>query len=549
MELTLPVLPYGVKLSTAQSGSLAQTASATAPIAFPASATPSSRSLEVRITPSVGGAIFGALGYLSTFPYGCTEQTMSSFLPNVLVTRAVKDLGIQSGVDEAALAKKTREGLQRLYDFQHEDGGWGWWQTDDSGAFMTAYVVSGLAEAKAAGIKIREDSLSRGVAWLGKEFDQAERVIPEMRAYLLYALTLGGVTDRAKIDSVWKDRARMETYGLTFLGLALDRARDSRAEEIVATLESRVSSNEREAWWPAERDWMLDFAGDTTPETTAQALKLFVKYRPKSPLLPKAALWLASNRNEGYYWSSTKQTAMVVYGLTDYLKASGELQSSSTVRVLVDGREILSKTLTPADALSIETPSIRVPAADLAGPTHEVRIEKTGGGTIYWDARAEYVSTEEKLMRTGSVSLNVLRDYFVLVPEKVNGRIVHRLQPLSGAVKPGDVVAVRLTISGGPWRYLMAEDPIPAGTEFIAREDLYELGQRPPWWQFYFTRREFHDDRAAFFQTRFEGQTQYFYLLKVVNPGEFRASPARVQPMYQPQYLSATESRTLTVNP
>jgi len=33
----------------------------------------------------------------------------------------------------------------------------------------------------------------------------------------------------------------------------------------------------------------------------------------------------------------------------------------------------------------------------------------------------------------------------------------------------------------------------------------------------------------------------------VVNPGTFRVSPAQVQPMYQPQYFSTTESRTVVV--
>jgi hypothetical protein len=57
-----------------------------------------------------------------------------------------------------------------------------------------------------------------------------------------------------------------------------------------------------------------------------------------------------------------------------------------------------------------------------------------------------------------------------------------------------------------------------------------------------------HDDRMAIFQTRFsEGQQQYFYLLKVVNPGIFHVSPARVGPMYQPGILATTESKTLEV--
>jgi uncharacterized protein YfaS (alpha-2-macroglobulin family) len=55
-----------------------------------------------------------------------------------------------------------------------------------------------------------------------------------------------------------------------------------------------------------------------------------------------------------------------------------------------------------------------------------------------------------------------------------------------------------------------------------------------------------HDDRMAIFQLHFpSGQQQYFYLLKVVNPGVFQVNPARVEPMYQPGYLSTTESRRL----
>ena len=60
-------------------------------------------------------------------------------------------------------------------------------------------------------------------------------------------------------------------------------------------------------------------------------------------------------------------------------------------------------------------------------------------------------------------------------------------------------------------------------------------------------RREFHDDRAAFFQTYFNGHQEYVYLLKIVNPGKFRISPASVQPMYQPSVLATTDAATLEV--
>ena len=83
-------------------------------MAFPDASVPSSRMLQVSVTPSVAGTIFGALEYLTSFPYGCTEQTMSSFLPNVIVTQALKELNIKSKVNPATLEKNVRAGLDRL---------------------------------------------------------------------------------------------------------------------------------------------------------------------------------------------------------------------------------------------------------------------------------------------------------------------------------------------------------------------------------------------------------------------------------------------------
>jgi len=182
VELTLPVVPFGVKLSDARAGSTTDpSAEFDAEMTFPARSTPASRTLELSVSSSLAGAIFGALEYLTSYPYGCTEQTMSSFLPNVIVTKALDDLGVKSNVDRTALQKKVREGLQRLYDFQHEDGGWGWWQTDDSHGFMTAYVLAGPQQAR---YEVRPDTIERGRNWPRAAFDREKRAYPDVRAYL-----------------------------------------------------------------------------------------------------------------------------------------------------------------------------------------------------------------------------------------------------------------------------------------------------------------------------------------------------------------------------
>ena len=86
---------------------------------------------------------------------------MSSFLPNVIVSQALKDVKTASIRDSNDLEKKVQKGLNRLYAYQHDDGGWGWWKDDQSDPFMTAYVVDGLTLAKQAGYEIDDDRLDQ----------------------------------------------------------------------------------------------------------------------------------------------------------------------------------------------------------------------------------------------------------------------------------------------------------------------------------------------------------------------------------------------------
>ena len=85
------------------------------------------------------------------------------------------------------------------------------------------------------------------------------------------------------------------------------------------------------------------------------------------------------------------------------------------------------------------------------------------------------------------MKLNVIREYFRLVEGKKGDRIVYDLQPLTGALKVGDLLGVRMTVSGTKWQYTIAEDPIPSGAEFVSRDDLYELRDPRHWWNNFYT--------------------------------------------------------------
>jgi len=541
LEIELPVNFPGLKLSMSKGGSIAAGASADFEMQFPEGIEAGSRLLTVNVAPSITGSLFSALQYLTSFPYGCVEQTMSSFLPDIIVKDAVHTLGLRSELDEAALQEKIQAGLERLYSFQHPDGGWGWWQTDESHPFMTAYVVAGLVQARATGTQVNQEAIDKGVQWLKKELAADSKLTADFRAYLVYALTVAGQIDSAELAGLYDRRARMTPYGMAMLGLALENAKDGRAADVAGALEASAQQDQQEAWWNATRDPMLDFDIDASPEATAFVTRFLSHQKKDSPLLPKAALWLVNHRNEGYWWSSTKQTAMVIYGLTDYLKATNELKPNLNLTVFVNDKAVLTRKLDSSADVSLDE-------SKLQPGVNKIRVTATGEGRVYYGARAEYYSSSARFQKTGTTSLNLLRDYFRLVPGKDGDKIVYDLAPLDGPVALGDTIAVRLTATGTEWKYAMLEDPIPAGTEFIEKDGLYELRTAPPWWKYYFDRREMHDDHMAIFQTYFSpAQHQYFYLLKVVNAGAFQVGPARIGPMYQNDVMATTESRRLEV--
>ncbi len=238
---------------------------------------------------------------------------------------------------------------------------------------------------------------------------------------------------------------------------------------------------------------------------------------------------------------------MVIQGLTDYLALSGELANSSDVEVLVNGTSVGHRHFAPADAF--EQPwKIKVPPAQ-SGAGGQVTFRKSGNGITYWSTEAAWYSADKKLFQQEKLALNLTRDYYLLKKrqDKPTDPITYDLESVNGAVHVGDILAVRLAVNGTEWKYLLAEDPIPAGTEFLDHPELYSVNNKPSWWTDWFTRREFHDDRAAFFDTEFNNRREYMYLLKVVNPGKYQISPAQTGPMYQSDVNATSDPATLEV--
>jgi uncharacterized protein YfaS (alpha-2-macroglobulin family) len=238
---------------------------------------------------------------------------------------------------------------------------------------------------------------------------------------------------------------------------------------------------------------------------------------------------------------------MAIYGLLSFLQARNEVAQPFSVEVFVNGAAAGRHSFSAADMTASDP--IVIAATANAG-ANQVRLVKQDGGTVYWSAAAVYYDTANADARQGSRQLAITRKYALLTPVKVKDQIVYRETPFTGTAKPGDVLTVRITAAGSPeWRYLAIEDPLPAGVEAIQDTTAYPL-ERPAaasnWW--YGSRVEYRDSRTVFFQETFEsGRYEYSYLVKVIAPGQFRAVPAQITPMYVPGVHASSEPQPFTV--
>ena len=592
MEKTFNVFEHGIEKFVSRSGKM-RGDSVSVKLDLPKERKAESTTLTVQIAPSMATTMLDALPYLVVYPYGCTEQTMSRFLPAVITAKTLRDLGLKpetamhkifGGIEPSSAAathtnarrdlkeldRLTKQGLERLYDFQHSDGGWGWWKDGESDHFMTAYVVWGMSLARQAGIDVRSDSLERAVSYLDKELVE-EEVNYDAQAWMLHSLAVyhamqkqpevGKLQEKA-FTNLWTNRDNLNAYTRALLALAAHNYRlNDRAKTLVANLENGVKTDSQPDVSIVQRGaqtsdpsmigtahWGEDGIywrwSDGGVEATSFALRALLAIDPKNKLIEPVTNWLIKNRR-GAQWSNTRDTAIVVLTLNDYLRVSGEVQPAVGYQLLVNGTQVTSKQLTADDALS--APSKFVISRELLrdGQNEISIVRNNGNGPLYFSAAAEFFSLEEPLKPAGN-EIFVRREYFKLVnhPTLLKGFVAEKIALKEGeTLKSGDRVEVVLTIEAkNNYEYLLFEDLKPAGLEAVqirSGESMYvrELKSsggftnRARW-----VYQELRDRKVALFIDRLpEGIWQLSYEMRAEAPGTFHALPVLGHAMYVPE--------------
>ncbi len=614
MARSYPVHEHGVDKLIARSGKVHGN-EAIVTLTLPAERRPGSTTLTVQLTPSMAVTLLDSLPYLIDYPYGCTEQTMSRFLPSVIVSRALERMGLEPG-DVAGrifggiepehadathpkgarpleeLRKMTREGLKRLYDFQHGDGGWGWWKEGESDHFMTAYVVWGLALAMEADVQVNVDVLRRARAWLDRELVEREEQ-PDLQAFMLHALAASAKPsnarwpsrlEKAAFENAFERRDALNAYTRALLALTAHHYGDEeRAKLLVRNLVNGVQRDRAPdtsvvqkgiqggknvigtAHWGQDGLWRRWSDGGV--EATAFALRALMAIDPGNELVEPVTNWLVRNRR-GAQWSNTRDTAISVLALTDYLERSGELATDLEYELLVNGEPIARRRIRPDDVIAAPS-RFEIDPSLIRDGDNRIEIRRTAGqGPIYFAAEARFFSLEEPVAAAGN-EIFASRRYFRKVPQETLLRgYVYEQVPLGdgGRVVSGERVEVVLTIEAkNDYEYLVFEDLKPAGLEAVelrsgqplyAREvrsaaldvppdqrDPADYTGRQRW-----VYQELRDRKVvAFIDKLPEGIWELRYELRAEVPGRFHALPVLGHAMYVPEIRCNGEEIRLRV--
>ncbi|MEW6517490.1 MAG: alpha-2-macroglobulin family protein [candidate division FCPU426 bacterium] len=611
MEKTYPVYEHGIEKFVAKAGRVRGRESLVK-LDLPKERKDESTSLTIQVAPSLAVALLDALPYLFDYPYGCTEQTLSRFLPAVIVAKTLQDLHVKpqtiadkmfGGVEKATadkthsagakdfklLDKMVKQGLERLYDFQHSDGGWGWWKEGSSDVYMTAYVLWGLCLASEAGVDIRSAVLDRADTFLNQRLVEYENQ-PDLQAWMLHAQArLFALWKRPKLhayqtkafDRVWSQRDKLNAYTRSLLALAArDFGLQDKAQILIRNLENGVIKDDKPdttvlhagggqgetlmptAHWGEEGFYWRWSEGGI--EATAFALRALMAVDPKNALVEPVMNWLVKNRR-GAQWSNTRDTAIAVLALTDYLRVSRELKQDLEFEVLVNGRPVVSKKLSAEESLG--APSVfAVKREFLKDGANEILFRnKTGQGAIYFSAQASFFSLEEPITPVGN-EIFARRQYFKFVgrPTLLKGYVYDKV-PLADneTVESGQRIETVVTVEAkNNYEYLVFEDLKPAGVEAVevksgqplyaqeiksgAQERVFKgkPGKKPRLaadagdttgrtaWVY----QELRDRKVALFIDHLpQGVWEMRYTLRAETPGTYHALPVVGHAMYVPE--------------
>ncbi|MFA4836048.1 MAG: alpha-2-macroglobulin family protein [Dehalococcoidia bacterium] len=361
------VEPEGVAREDVQNITLSGGTSQVLDTGIPALVVEDSGRTYLAVTASFLTQTIDGLDQLLQMPFGCGEQNMIVFAPDVFITRYLKESGQLKPEIMAKAEKLMITGYQRELTYRHRDGSFSaFGENDPSGSlWLTAFVLKSFAQAKGL-IYIDDSVLSEAGQWITSH-QKADGSF-ESVGFVHHQELLGGLQGKDALTA-YVAIALMENsernasgravrylegqldemddpYTLALTAYALELAGSGLKDEAHEKLMSMAKEDENGLHWGSDIEILpVEKQGFARPqmmppqnqsavvETTAYATLALTKHGDAFNA-SRAAKWLVSKRNAYGGYGSTQDTVVALQALTD--QASGA-RADVDLRVIVTG--------------------------------------------------------------------------------------------------------------------------------------------------------------------------------------------------------------------
>jgi CD109 antigen len=400
----LVVEPEGIARETVDNLVLAPGAARTVDLSVPPDAVDGSARAFVTLTGNVLSQTIEGLDALLQMPFGCGEQNMLLFAPDVFVARYLEETGQLKPEVLAKAELLMLTGYQRELTYRRSDGSFSaFGESDAEGSlWLTAFVLKTFVQAREL-IYVDDTVLTSARDWIRARENPDGSYDPvgfvhhqelfggvsgttALTAFVTIALDeAGGENDADGAVRYLEDVLDQtdDDYALAIVAYALALAGSGRAADAVAALLARARESAEGLHWGeepmvrADAPWLGPVS--TAVETTGYAA-LALLAAGDNLSAGSALRWLAAQRNSSGGFGSTQDTVVALQAMTSAAAAvRDDIDAGVT---LLTGDERIEVNVTPDNAAVLQV--VAVPA----GGT--LAIETRGRGQVMGQAVVRY---------------------------------------------------------------------------------------------------------------------------------------------------------------
>jgi uncharacterized protein YfaS (alpha-2-macroglobulin family) len=558
----IPVYRFDAEDVTGTSGVLEESGRRVEALLLPPNADTRLGSVAVSLSPSLAAAMIDTLEAHNEvdFIQACPHALANRLLPNVVTFRALNELNLDNPQLSAELTTLIETAVAQLEDLALANGGWTWCYNSEADPYFSALVLLSLIKAQQAGFTVDSAVLENGLSYVARQLrpaaDLTEPYEINRQAFYITVLAEASYSATAEADDLFTEhRALLDPSAKAMLALVYELSGEAGANQtsLLADVNDAAILSATGAFWQDTtqdfRTLMSDVRG------TAVIVDALARIQPDNDLLPQAVRWLMAARSS-LLWQTPIDTAAVVFALTDWMLASGELAADFGYGLLVNGQEWTDGTFTQARITDNE--SVSVANNRLAREEVNYFEFRRGAG----DGRLYYTLHLDSFIDANSVQA-VNRGFTVhrTYTDAACDPETESCQPIT-QLAAGEQVRVELTIIAEHDMFnVIVQDPIPAGTEAIDPNleisaagfegDISRTDEedRPGYWGWWhFERIEYRDEQVRFLSSYLPAGTyQYTYFLQTTIPGDFQVMPATARQEFFPEVFGRSDGLVFTI--